>query len=70
VPAVRLAADHTRPTTLERLVRCLDDLGGVGPTRYTARGSMQMLWPHASMLSKYIQVSSMHGTRREARFGT
>src|SRR5215469_9014055 len=29
VPAVRLAADHTRPTTLERLVRCLDDLGGV-----------------------------------------
>jgi transposase len=27
-PAVRLAADHTRPTTLERLVRCLDDLGG------------------------------------------
>jgi transposase len=28
-PAVRLAADHTRPTTLERLVRCLDDLGGV-----------------------------------------
>lgn len=29
VPAVRLAADHTRPTTLERLVRCLDDLGGM-----------------------------------------
>jgi transposase len=29
VPAVRLAADHTRSTTLERLVRCLDDLGGV-----------------------------------------
>jgi transposase len=29
VPAVRIAADHTRPTTLERLVHCLDDLGGV-----------------------------------------
>lgn len=29
VPAVRLAVDHTRSTTLERLVRCLDDLGGV-----------------------------------------
>jgi transposase len=28
-PAVRLAADHMRSTTLERLVRCLDDLGGV-----------------------------------------
>jgi transposase len=28
-PAVRLATDHTRPTTRERLVRCLDDLGGV-----------------------------------------
>ncbi len=29
VPAVRLAAEHTRSTTLERLMCCLDDLGGV-----------------------------------------
>jgi transposase len=28
-PAIRFAADRTRPTSLERLVRCLDDLGGV-----------------------------------------
>lgn len=28
-PAVRFATDRTRPTTLERLVRCLADLGGV-----------------------------------------
>ena len=28
-PAIRFATDRTRPTTLERLVRCLDDLGGV-----------------------------------------
>ncbi len=28
VPAVRLATDHTRSTTLERFVQCLNDLGG------------------------------------------
>jgi transposase len=28
-PAIRFATDHTRPTSLERLARCLDDLGGV-----------------------------------------
>ena len=27
-PAVRFAVDGTRPTSLERLLRCLDDLGG------------------------------------------
>jgi transposase len=27
-PAIRFATDRTRPTTLERLARCLDDLGG------------------------------------------
>ena len=29
VPAIRFAVDRTRPTSLERLVHCLDDLGGV-----------------------------------------
>jgi transposase len=28
-PAIRFATDCTRPTSFERLVRCLDDLGGV-----------------------------------------
>jgi len=28
-PAIRFATDRTRPTTFERLARCLDDLGGV-----------------------------------------
>ena len=28
-PAIRFAADRTRATSLERLTRCLDDLGGV-----------------------------------------
>jgi transposase len=37
VPAVRLAVDHTRPTTLERLVQCLDDLGGVPKELLTDR---------------------------------
>lgn len=27
-PAIRFAADQTRKTSLERLTRCLDDLGG------------------------------------------
>jgi transposase len=27
-PALRFATDHTRPTSFERLVRCIDDLGG------------------------------------------
>lgn len=27
-PAIRFATDRTRPTTFERLARCLDDLGG------------------------------------------
>ena len=40
VPAVRLAADHTRPTTLERLVRCLDDLGGVPKEILTDRDAV------------------------------
>jgi transposase len=29
VPALRLATEHTRTTTLERVVHCLDDLGGI-----------------------------------------
>ena len=29
VPALRFATDHTRQTTLDRLVHCLDDLGGI-----------------------------------------
>jgi transposase len=40
VPAVRLAADHTRATTLERLVHCLDDLGGVPKEILTDRDSV------------------------------
>lgn len=28
-PAIRFATDLTRPTSLERLASCLDDLGGV-----------------------------------------
>jgi transposase len=28
-PAIRFATDRSRPTTFERLARCLDDLGGV-----------------------------------------
>jgi len=26
-PGLRLATDHTQPTSFERLVRCIDDLG-------------------------------------------
>jgi transposase len=39
-PAVRLATDHTRPTTLARLVRCLDDLGGAPKEILTDRDAV------------------------------
>ena len=28
-PAIRFSLDRTRPSTFERLLRCLEDLGGV-----------------------------------------
>jgi transposase len=40
VPAVRIATDHTRSTTLERFVWCLDDLGGVPKEILTDRDSV------------------------------
>lgn len=38
-PAIRLATDHTRSTTLERLVVSLDDLGGIPSEVLTDRDS-------------------------------
>ena len=40
VPAVRLATNHTRTTTLERIIHCLDDLGGVPKEILTDRDSV------------------------------
>jgi transposase len=40
VPALRVATDHTRRTTLDRLVPCLDDLGGVPSEILTDRDSV------------------------------
>jgi transposase len=40
VPAVRFATDHTRQTTLDRLVHCLDDLGGIPKEILTDRDSV------------------------------
>jgi transposase len=39
VPAVRFALDHTRSTTFERLLWCLDDLGGIPNEILTDRDS-------------------------------
>lgn len=38
-PALRMAVDQTRPTTFERVVRCLDDLGGATKEILTDRAS-------------------------------
>ncbi len=38
-PALRMAIDQTRPTTFERVVRCLDDLGGATKEILTDRAS-------------------------------
>jgi transposase len=40
VPALRFATDHTRDTTLDRLVHCLDDLGGIPNEVLTDRDSV------------------------------
>jgi transposase len=40
VPSIRLATDHTRTTTLERLVHGLDDLGGIPKEILTDRDSV------------------------------
>jgi transposase len=40
VPALRFATDHTRQTTLDRVVRCLDDLGGIPKEILTDRDSV------------------------------
>lgn len=40
VPALRLATDHTRQTTLAHLVSCLDDLGGIPREILTDRDSV------------------------------
>jgi transposase len=40
MPALRFASDHTRPTTLDRLVHCLDDLGGIPKEVLTDRDSV------------------------------
>lgn len=39
-PALRFATDQTRPTSFERLARCLDDLGGVTHEILTDRDSV------------------------------
>jgi transposase len=39
-PALRLATDHTRQTTLAHLVSCLDDLGGIPREILTDRDSV------------------------------
>jgi transposase len=40
VPALRFATDHTRATTLDRVIHCLDDLGGVPKEILTDRDSV------------------------------
>jgi transposase len=40
VPALRIATDHTRSTTLERVLHCLDDVGGIPREILTDRDSV------------------------------
>lgn len=65
-PAIRFALDRTRPTTLERLLRCLDDLGGVSREILTDRDPAFCIGStsdgHAILAPEWVDLASLLGT--------
>jgi transposase len=68
--AVRFATDKTRPTTLERIVRCVDDLGGATATFLTDRDTALVNGSRADgspiYAPEWVDVAAMLGTRQQA----
>jgi transposase len=64
-PAMRFALDRTRPTTFERLGRCLEDLGGVTRERLTDRDPAFCIGAtsdgRAIMAPEWVDVSRLLG---------
>lgn len=68
--AVRFATNKTRPTTLERIVRCVDDLGGASAEVLTDRDTALVVGRRADdrpiFAPEWIDVAALLGTRPKA----
>jgi len=68
--AVRFATDKTRPTTLERIVRCVDDLGGASAEFLTDRDTALMNGKRADgspiYAPEWVDTAALLGTRQRA----
>ena len=68
--AVRFATNKTRPTTLERIVRCVDDLGGASAEVLTDRDTALVVGRRADdrpiFAPEWIDVAALPGTRPKA----
>ena len=68
--ALRFATDKTRSTTLERIVRCVDDLGGASAEFLTDRDSALMNGSRSDgspiYAPEWVDVAALLGTRQRA----
>ena len=68
--ALRFATDKTRPTTLRRIVRCVDDLGGATAEFLTDRDTALMAGARADgapiYAPEWLDVAALLGTRPRA----
>ena len=64
-PAIRFAADQTRPTTFERMLRCLGDLGGVTREILTDRDVAFCIGStsdgHAILAPEWVDLATLLG---------
>ncbi len=67
---VRFATDKTRPTTLERIVRCVDDLGGASAEVLTDRDTALVVGRRADdrpiFAPEWVDTAALLGTRPKA----
>jgi transposase len=70
MPAIRFATDKTRPTTLERIVRCVDDLGGASAEFLTDRDTALVSGRRADdrpiFAPEWVDIAALLGTRPRA----
>jgi len=68
--AVRFATDKTRPTTLDRIVRCVDDLGGATADFLTDRDTALVVGKRADerpiFAPEWVDTAALLGTRPRA----
>lgn len=70
MPAIRFATDKTRATTLDRIVRCVDDLGGATAEFLTDRDTALMSGSRSDgspiYAPEWVDVAALLGTRPRA----